>query len=165
MAMACLSEAEQRPFVLPAAKLKPPILPQCNLSIQEGILQGVCCLCGMAGVAQQREQDITALSAEVKAAYEEYDSAAEESAAAKAAWKAAEGIAGAKEVAELKGRYDALNEKEDQWKERYEELKELKEEKKHRLQAELPGAGERSPLLARRVVSSCDPPIFAHIQS
>lgn len=96
-------------------------------------------------MAQQRERDLAALSAEVKAAYEQYDSAAEEAAGAKAAWKAAEGIVGAREVAELKGHYDALKEKEERRKERYEDLKETE---KLRLQAELLGAGERSPLWA-----------------
>jgi len=159
--MTCLSEATPHPFVMPAPKPKPPIAsvvghsgrstPRCLLLVGR-----------MAGVAQQRERDLTALSAEVKAAYEQYDSAAEEAAAAKAAWKAAEGIVGAREVAELKGCYYAFKEKEERRKERYEDLK---EKEKLRLQAELPGAGERSPLWACPMVSVCEAPTSAHFQS
>lgn len=115
----------------------------------------------MGSEAQQREQlskEITALTAEVKAAYEEYDIAADETAAAKAAWEAAEGIADAKEGAKLKGRHDALKKKEERRKERYEELKEVQ---KLRLQAQLSGGGERSPLPACSIVAVLEPTDFA----
>ncbi len=42
MGITCLSEATPRPFVMPAAKLKLPIV---SVVVSEGILQGVCCLC------------------------------------------------------------------------------------------------------------------------
>ena len=60
----------------------------------------------MAAAAQQRDQDINAFTVEVEAAYQGYDHAAEEAAAAKIAREAAQGHAGAKKMAQPKAHYE-----------------------------------------------------------
>lgn len=125
----------------------------------------------MGTVAQQLEQlnkEIDAVTVKAEAAYEAYESAANDTAEAKAAWEAAESTADAKEEAKLKGRYDALKEKERRRKERYEELKKEREqllEDRRALEAKLPGPGEHSPLLACSMVSVVSFPKCASAQS
>ena len=104
----------------------------------------------MGTAAKQLEQlneEIAALNPEVKAAFEAYESAAG------ATTRAAIALAGAPSDKMLQLLHDAAQKEEHRALGRYEDLKKKEERldsRRAELEAKLPGAGERTPLLPRQ---------------